>query len=250
MFLLIFFFGCQQETVVEVEKSEEAQEVENFDQEAPEPELRFSCRFSNLSDALRSPDSIAQAVDLINALPKPLDLSCFIAALKRPIQLVATDSKSSAQPALDAKTPRVFIFNENLYMSVTTGGDAIDTLEFGEIVGPARSLKGELTFPLLEDATVQDVFDHVKKPEFNNTTCFACHKAEEFDAVSGGYTSVMIRPSRTTSLFDLDNERYLCQVAEDNEGRCKMIRAIMAYGTVIEAEFDPSLPTLFEAVNL
>lgn len=46
-----------------------------------------------------APSSIAAAVALINALPPPVTVACFVESLDRPLQVVATASDLSAQPA-------------------------------------------------------------------------------------------------------------------------------------------------------
>lgn len=38
----------------------------------------------------RSPSTIAQVVDLVNALPRPLSLTCFLESLDRPLQVAAS----------------------------------------------------------------------------------------------------------------------------------------------------------------
>ena len=57
-----------------------------------------------------APQTIAEVVTLLNALPKPLNLPCFVASLARPLSLHAVNSPFSAQPAQGRRSPRIFIF--------------------------------------------------------------------------------------------------------------------------------------------
>src|SRR5688572_16123159 len=69
-----------------------------------------------------SPRSVDQTVELVNALPKPLSLACFVEALGRPLQLHATRSEISAQPAVGLRSPRIFLYFEPLIMTVVPAG--------------------------------------------------------------------------------------------------------------------------------
>ena len=62
--------------------------------------------------ALTSPKTIEQAILLINSLPKPASVLCFIQALQKPLKIAGTYSNQSAQPATDS--PRFFIFQDDL----------------------------------------------------------------------------------------------------------------------------------------
>ena len=62
------------------------------------------------SSVSNAPQSIAETVTLINALPKPLTLPCFLESLARPLEMSATFSVVSAQPAVGHRSPRVFLF--------------------------------------------------------------------------------------------------------------------------------------------
>src|SRR5688572_8672144 len=96
----------------------------------------------------RSPHSIPDAVEWINAQPKPLSLPCFLEALDRPLALYATESIFGAQPAVGKRSPRMFLFAEPLIMTITPEGRGSHLLEFGERRSETTSLKGEIVFPV------------------------------------------------------------------------------------------------------
>jgi len=64
------------------------------------------------------PRTVDEAITLINALPKPLTLPCFLQALARPLAMTATDSVFSLQPADGLRSPRIFLFTPGMVMSV------------------------------------------------------------------------------------------------------------------------------------
>ena len=80
-----------------------------------------------------SPATIADVVALINAMPKPVTLPCFLAALARPLELYATRSVISAQPAVGRRSPRTFLFLDGLTLSVVPEGVGTRLLEMGEL---------------------------------------------------------------------------------------------------------------------
>src|SRR4051794_26926429 len=61
-----------------------------------------------------SPQTIADVVELLNAMPKPVSLPCFLSTLARPLEVHATLSVTSAQPAVGKRSPRIFIFLDGL----------------------------------------------------------------------------------------------------------------------------------------
>src|SRR5450432_198125 len=67
----------------------------------PSPQCRAPAGVSN------NPQSIAETITLLNALPKPLSIPCFLESLARPIPVLATFGVLSAQPAVGVRSPRV-----------------------------------------------------------------------------------------------------------------------------------------------
>src|SRR5687767_916415 len=94
-----------------------------------------------------SPRTIAEAIALVNALPPPVTLACFLQSLDRPLYAYATYSVISLQPAVGARSPRIFLFDGKsggLVMSIVPEGMGSHALEFGQFVDETRTIKGEI----------------------------------------------------------------------------------------------------------
>ena len=111
-----------------------------------------------------SPESIDDALALINALPKPTTLPCFLQSLDRPLRLHATSGIVSAQPSQGRRSPRIFLFSPSgsFQMSVVPAGPGAPLLEFGELGANQRSVKAELAFPISEPVAPNAPFTRVK----------------------------------------------------------------------------------------
>ncbi len=72
---------------------------------SPTPGCRAPAGVSN------SPRTIDETVTLINALPKPLSLPCFLESLARPLEISASYGVFSAQPAKGIRSPRIFVIS-------------------------------------------------------------------------------------------------------------------------------------------
>jgi hypothetical protein len=83
---------------------------------------------------------------LINGLPKPVSLVCFLEALERPLRLVATRSFFSAQPAVGARSPRIFLFMDGIIQSIVPAGSARNLLEMGEATSPGSAIRRSSSF--------------------------------------------------------------------------------------------------------
>jgi hypothetical protein len=182
-----------------------------------------------------SPGTIPEALILMNSLPRPTTLDCFLQSLQRPLSVYLTRSGGSLQPSPGARSPRTFIVNGNLVMSVVFDGPAGETLELGYRTTPDRSVKTEILFPLQRDITLVGLFDRVE--EGNRTQCADCHTGETFTDQAafpdGAYESAVIVPSSvfTVDLESLRAEEAACDpVAESN--RCSMLDAFFDHGEV------------------
>lgn len=192
------------------------------------------------------PRSIDETVELVNALPKPLTLPCFLEALARPLPLYATLSQLSAQPAAGTRSPRIFGLLDPLVFSVVPAGDGAHLLEFGEQRPGHRSLKGELAFPVLEQVSYAAPYE---KSLFapNLTGCAFCHADEQRDpAVVGapGYVSQSLRPlpHLRVPLPSLRDEHQRCDPQQEPE-RCAMLDALFDWGPTPDWEFPPEMGT-------
>ena len=196
-----------------------------------------------------SPRTIAQAVTLINALPRPVTVACVVEALDDPLRLNATDSQVSAQPADGVANPRIFIMNEGLVLSVTLGETGRHLLEFGELRGDGLSVKGELIFPIVGEVAPSDPFAHLPYNE-DVTTCGLCHRDEVSAGFIDGVEAFASRPLRPidASVVPLDDVAALRGACDPSEGaeRCDLLDALFGREGVVEARFTEETRTIFE----
>lgn len=201
------------------------------------------------------PRSIAETVDLLNALPRPVTVACFLESLERPLYLNATTSFISLQPAAGLRSPRLFLMFEGMSLSVVPEGPGSTLIEFGEFVAADRTLKAELATPIT--APVQHA-DPYRSPlstaasaaTDRRTVCRTCHAHEERAQqipFAEAFHSLALRPAPSTlmPLARLRAERDACP-DEDRESRCTMLRALFDHGEVLPRDFPKTLPTIFD----
>lgn len=193
------------------------------------------------------PESVSEAVALINALPRPLSLTCFLQVLQRPLHLNATSSPFSAQPADGESSPRMFIMNGPLIMSVTLGTEGRTLLEFSEMQASGRTIKAELPFPVVSEVSAEAPYDNLM---FNDdqTRCAICHADErpvfEVNGVTA-FESIPFRP-HDDSIVDMLRVVELqqdCDSEEDAE-RCSMLQALVG-SPFVEEPFPREFLTMF-----
>jgi hypothetical protein len=184
-----------------------------------------------------APQSISEAIILMNTLPKPTTLACFLEALDRPLTLYLTKSNQSLQPSPGARSPRTFVLRGNMAMSVVFEGSASNTLELGFRPTPARSIKAEIEFPLTRDVNEAMLFDRIRVTP-RTTLCGACHVGEEHKDFPGFPSGVF--ESDVFSPFDIEEvsiasaqlEAERCdEVAEPY--RCGLLAAIFDHGELL-----------------
>lgn len=201
-------------------------------------------------NASGDPRSVDEAVRLVNSLPKPTSLECFLEALDRPLALRATSSTVSLQPAVGERSPRIFILADPLFMSVVPEGSGRPLLEFGELVEDVDSLKAEIEFPVTEQLTPHDTYDRIRHEDGGGTKCNTCHGSErsapEID--SAAYVSRAFRPDpkKIVPIDEVRDEYRRCNPSAEPE-RCSMFEALFGDGPVRERPFPARLPTIFEA---
>lgn len=194
------------------------------------------------------PGTIDEAVNWLNALPKPTTAACFLESLPRPLSVVATNSQFSAQPAFSSASPRVFIELGRLWVSAVIDGESSYLLEFGYRPPDAElnSIKGELKLPL--DAAIPASAPYEQVRYGSGTTCGFCHRAEE--AVTGvpfdAFVSSALRPRPETyvSVASIRAEHERCDWSV-NAHRCEMLSAVFDGGEVVETAFPSEMPTFF-----
>jgi hypothetical protein len=196
-----------------------------------------------------SPRTTEEAVVLLNALPKPTSVACFVETLPRPLAIYATNSPFSAQPAFSSKSPRVFIKLAQLWVSVVIEGDSSYLLEFGYRPPEAEltSIKGELKFPLYDAVPLSAPYDRVRTGA--NTACGACHYNEAQSSsieFASAFASIAFRPRPDShiGLPSLVVENATCNWSETPH-RCEMLSAIFDDGPVVEAAFPDGMATFF-----
>ena len=196
-----------------------------------------------------TPHSIEDAVALLNALPKPTSVACFVESLDRPLIANATSSTFSAQPATSYESPRVFVKVDRTWISVVIDGDATDLIEFGYLLDDGlHSIKGELKLPSTEAIAPTAPFDRVRFGE-SSTVCGLCHRDETLERVVGDtsiYSSLSFRP-RPETVVPLDflrNEAQTCDWALQPH-RCEMLSAIFDGGPVDDGQFPAEMVTFF-----
>lgn len=193
-----------------------------------------------LSDSIRSPSSIDQAVVLINALPKPLSADCFVRALKRPLKVFATNSPASVQPAYDGDNPRIFIINKNFVMAFVPKGGSKSLMEMSMKVSPTGSIKAELQFPIVNDLNVDSPYSRIREGAYG-TSCRTCHTNEGMYAGAASsqvFQSNFIVPldsSRVSQAYMKAQAMY-CNSNIDKY-RCQMLQSIFIDGQAQDSTF-------------
>lgn len=206
----------------------------------PTPGCRAPAGVSN------SPHTIDETVTLINALSKPLSLPCFLESLARPLEISATNSLFSAQPAKGSRSPRIFLFQDPDVMSIVPDGEGAALLEFGEQRPESRSLKAEIVFPVTTQLAPSAPFeDLLTSPPL--TTCGGCHAGELQESEISGvrtFSSVALRPrpQELVPATSLSHELEICDRALEPQ-RCAMLDGLMGWGPVSDRAFPTQMAT-------
>jgi hypothetical protein len=183
-----------------------------------------------------SPRTLSQALRLMNSLPKPTSLPCFLQALSRPLEVYMTRSDDSLQPSPGARSPRTFIVFEPLVMSIVFEGDAHIALELGYRTETRRSIKTEIAFPLRTDVTSANLFDRVLQGG-EATRCGNCHTGEvqtlNADLPVTVFESDILEPFafEEVDIASMRGERESCDPSLE-PARCALLSAFFDFGTV------------------
>lgn len=202
------------------------------------------CKLS--AGASNDPQNVEELITYINALPKPMNVDCFLKNLKRPLYVNATSSTLSAQPADGVKNPRIFIFKGPLIISLVPSGTGAQLLEFSELISNTRSIKGELVLPINQKVNSSDPFVRINNT--NKTSCNGCHNSEKFEHLVDGvqvYSSTAFRPSTDKNVM-IDNmkyELYLCEYNKVSSNRCRFLNALLSNGEVRSKSFPSEMMT-------
>lgn len=215
--------------------------------ESPNPLGRYRCR---APAGMGSPGTIEQAVALLNALPKPTSVACFVESLDRPLAAFATNSSFSAQPALSTASPRVFIKIAQLWLSIVIDGESSELVEFGYLIpNTMRSIKAELHFPLPVPVDAEAPYRRVLYDDGRGTMCRFCHSDELPESVPGidnVFSSIAFQPRPDTyvSIASLRAAAESCDWQVEPH-RCEMLAAVFGDGPVVEEPFPADMPRFF-----
>jgi hypothetical protein len=195
-----------------------------------------------------SPGTIDEVVTLMNALPRPLTVSCYLESLERPLRVDATSSIFSVQAAVGARSPRVFVFSGRLITAFAVAGDAANLVEMGELVDDRRTRKGELALPFEGPIPPAAPYDHPR--DGSGTSCRGCHRDEQpsgWAQVTQAYASAALRPTKSSrvSIDRLRTEQAGCDPNAE-PARCAFLTALLAHGEVLPQEFPATWPTIFQ----
>jgi len=184
---------------------------------------------------LASPTTIEEVVTLINALPKPTSLPCVLESLERPFGFYASSSTAGAQPATGTRSPRIFLFREELTMSVVPEGTGSNTLELSYAIGERMSIKAELPFPVEQMLDPAAPYDQVDLG--SGTSCGLCHGEEtrvmEIDFATAWASDVyQDDTSQSVSLSFVRQNALDCDHEAEPE-RCGMLDAIFGHGDLV-----------------
>jgi len=196
------------------------------------------------TDVSASPRTIDEAVTLLNALPAPVDIACFLESLDRPLKILATSSTFSAQPAFGAENPRIFLFAGELVMSVVPAGEGVKLLEFGEFVDEFQTIKGEVELPLEGELAPSDPYSRVLFEA--GTGCGLCHRNEHEVGTLDGvtqYASLAYQPALHHALAEEDVRAAHEACTDTDTERCAILSALFGHGPVLFTVFDENLPT-------
>lgn len=194
---------------------------------------------SSADDSLKDPKTMGEIVNLINALPKPVSLICFLNALKPPLKVFAVNSTSSAQSAVGNASPRIFILKDKLSLSVVPAGIGKDLLELGELYA-SQSFKAEIRFPVEGNIDMAGLNSYLSGGS-GTSSCSGCHLHESkmsYQNTSGTFISDIFRPdeSKRVGKAFMKIETDICK-SDVNKFRCDMLKAIYVNGQATDDIF-------------
>ena len=192
---------------------------------------------------------MADVVELLNALPRPVTLPCFLETLDRPLAISATDSVFSLQPAEGARSPRIFVHLDALTLSVVPEGTGAPLLELAERRSPTTSLKAELAFPITAPLSASSPYERLRFDD-SLTNCGVCHQGErpaQDVALPLAMISQALRPreDQRVPLARLQAEARGCDADQEPE-RCALLDALLGPApTPHDGEFPATYNTFF-----
>ncbi len=177
---------------------------------------------------------MADLVTLLNSLPQPANLACALRALPRPLFINATSSTASAQPALDAADPRIFVLTGgSMTLSFVTAGPHSQEFEVGIPAPNGLIIPGRIAFPLQGPMVEGDSFTTVLNQSGSGTFCADCHAGQQPAGVANGTTYYQLQglkpdPTRDVPLATLEQLAAACT---DGSGRCAIFSSLLEGAT-------------------
>ena len=189
------------------------------------------------------PTTIDETTTLINQLPMPLTLECFLYYLPRPLSVHAVTSNFSAQPSDSSDNPRIFIVKsgtQSFLMSVVPTGTGKDLLEMSQYQSTTTSVKAELLFPVTGTLAMSAPYDRILSMG-GGTSCKICHNNEAGASGTWGgsaFASEVLRPdpARRVGLSDMTKKTKNCDRGLD-EYRCGILNSVFGYAPIREVQF-------------
>lgn len=232
----VSLFGCG---IVSACGPPAASDQEPGDELSAEPSATFLSEEVASSDTA-APQSISDTIAFINSQPLPLTVPAFLDALPRPLNVFATSSPFSVQPAMNAASPRVFLFGGELVLAIAIDGRGSHLLELSEFVADSRSVKAEIAFPVEQEIAATAPYERIAHSG-GGTVCRVCHAAEEPAPVGfpePAYVSHALRPPSDLDvpLDELSSFWKDCD-STATPGRCLMLDALFSRGEVMATPF-------------
>jgi hypothetical protein len=216
-------------------------------QDSVSPLGRKLCKV--LPDQIPEKFTIANVIQLINLMPKPVTAACVIDLLPKPLRLTLTDSVLSAQPAVDQDNPRIFINVDSLIVSIALSGFGSMVMEFSELVTDTTSVKGEIEIPVLESLESSAPFERILEEESAmETSCGVCHFGEKQAPApypDMAFISNALKPrlSQILPISNLTALRLGCQ--SSNSPRCQILESLFLGGDPVEYTFPLDMAEIF-----
>ena len=195
-----------------------------------------------------APQTIMGVLELLDSLPRPVTVSCFVESLERPMTVIGSADFFSAQPADGPHAPRMFAVYNRMIMSFVADGDGSHVLEFAEERPGAMSIKAEIVMPIEGELHPDAAFEHIKFE--TGTVCGSCHRQEErADDIDYGdaFVSRALRPARSeiVRVPDLLFQHEECD-PELTPRRCEIYDALFYKGKIEDGDFPRILPTIYD----
>lgn len=220
---------------------DDAGAADTFDAGTADGTHRASAELMRCAIGRKEPTSIPDQITRINALV-PADAPCIIASLPRPLSVVATKSRESAQPAGGDDSPRLFFVLPKLVVAAVPSGQGSRVIELGErLQGGTRSVKGELEVPVNAALPSDAAFTRVLNTQGIATSCGTCHGTERTTSTPKAFVSDVIQPrlDQDVSVEQLSAMHDRCVTEADPSDRCAMLHAVFDLGTVRQGSLAP-----------